>query len=626
MATENMDDDEFVTKTTTVSKGKVKKKKYMIESPTGKKKTKKKEKEKEDAVVEGDIGMQDRINENRQKPSATTLQPNSKKLPPLPPPQSPHSKATIPVDAVATVGKMEVTTPSTFMQGSSSLLEGGSIDSDNKLKAPPSYSKAIASTTSTTTKKVKGLKGSTKNAKDEKARKHHSKELSTKSSSANDVSNDHEKKKSKTTTTVKRLPGSILHRHLELLAVSKIEKSHTPTEDHNDKDVCIDTTSSVTSANIAAYTKNKFIHQKKKATRMRGQEQRVKRHHGKKEQEDRSTTANGAKEILDGGSFDDDDSYFQPGAFRVKGLLSSSSCLSDNDCGAGANVADAAGGVLQSVVSTREEDNDKSNKCLPLAIKAEDVLITAEKVTVEKLLLGLKYKVWIILMVLTTLFVVALILGIVLSKRAASSTELTPLERLMKKYANQLSKGYNIVIDDDILFDETTVQHAALSWLAHQELFVDDDGYGEAGINSNSSAFNDTDQVIPTREPSQVVTPEMVERYILAVFYYATRGEKWRQNNFWLSRESMCLWDGVQCSNSTSATNSATTRATTITRTPLRRRSNEVDGDEVEYYDNDVFSVVHMRFRTLKLNSLDVDQGTAYLPSLHLLFYFRSRA
>ena len=212
-------------------------------------------------------------------------------------------------------------------------------------------------------------------------------------------------------------------------------------------------------------------------------------------------------------------------------------------------------------------------------------------------------------MALTTIFVVALVLGIVLSKKAASKTKLSVPEKLMKKYANQLSTVYGIKIDSHLLSDATTPQYTALSWVVHQELFLDDDFNTKDYSAIDGNGADDAKAKKPTREASEIVTPEMVERYILAVFYYATRGDKWRQNNFWLSRESMCLWDGVQCSGNFTTATIAPTRldhsaTNTSTRPQQRRSMNGIDGDgddEVQYYGNDVFSVEHLRSGTYHL-------------------------
>ena len=45
-----------------------------------------------------------------------------------------------------------------------------------------------------------------------------------------------------------------------------------------------------------------------------------------------------------------------------------------------------------------------------------------------------------------------------------------------------------------------------------------------------------------------VVTREMaVQRYVLAVFYFATSGSSWKQNNWLKGRECASIWSGIDC-------------------------------------------------------------------------------
>lgn len=50
----------------------------------------------------------------------------------------------------------------------------------------------------------------------------------------------------------------------------------------------------------------------------------------------------------------------------------------------------------------------------------------------------------------------------------------------------------------------------------------------------------------PFRDPDAVV-----DRFVLATFYYSTGGEQWRNNDAWLSEEDACDWFGVRCDGDT---------------------------------------------------------------------------
>lgn len=44
---------------------------------------------------------------------------------------------------------------------------------------------------------------------------------------------------------------------------------------------------------------------------------------------------------------------------------------------------------------------------------------------------------------------------------------------------------------------------------------------------------------------------ELLERYVMLVFYYSTKGDSWEKNNMWLVEgTSICKWHGVTCSSS----------------------------------------------------------------------------
>jgi hypothetical protein len=41
-----------------------------------------------------------------------------------------------------------------------------------------------------------------------------------------------------------------------------------------------------------------------------------------------------------------------------------------------------------------------------------------------------------------------------------------------------------------------------------------------------------------------------MERYALAVLYYATDGDGWSNNSGWLTDVSVCTWQGITCADS----------------------------------------------------------------------------
>jgi hypothetical protein len=42
---------------------------------------------------------------------------------------------------------------------------------------------------------------------------------------------------------------------------------------------------------------------------------------------------------------------------------------------------------------------------------------------------------------------------------------------------------------------------------------------------------------------------KLLERYIAALFYFATDGDNWEDQTKWLSKDSTCDWYGVFCSD-----------------------------------------------------------------------------
>ena len=97
----------------------------------------------------------------------------------------------------------------------------------------------------------------------------------------------------------------------------------------------------------------------------------------------------------------------------------------------------------------------------------------------------------------------------------------TTSQNHLKEYVDVLSSRYNLTVDRRDLSNMSSPQYRALSWLALDDEFL--------------SSLDD---------------PDMMERYILAVFYFSTDGENWDTNNQWLTESHICEWWGVVgCTN-----------------------------------------------------------------------------
>ena len=97
----------------------------------------------------------------------------------------------------------------------------------------------------------------------------------------------------------------------------------------------------------------------------------------------------------------------------------------------------------------------------------------------------------------------------------------TTAQNHLKEYVDALSSQHNITVDRRDLSNMSSPQYKALSWLAIEDEFISSPG-----------------------------DPDMLERYILAVFYFSTDGDNWDINNQWFSEKHICKWWGVVgCTN-----------------------------------------------------------------------------
>jgi len=97
-----------------------------------------------------------------------------------------------------------------------------------------------------------------------------------------------------------------------------------------------------------------------------------------------------------------------------------------------------------------------------------------------------------------------------LGNNEASSTEIAFKSSDIMKYAAQVSGSH-------IVSDTRSPQYQALKWLEDSDIYTSKSQY------------------------------EFIERYILIILYYSTRGPSWRMNN-WLSPNlATCSWYGITC-------------------------------------------------------------------------------
>ena len=136
---------------------------------------------------------------------------------------------------------------------------------------------------------------------------------------------------------------------------------------------------------------------------------------------------------------------------------------------------------------------------------------------------------------------------------APTASPTTAESRNMKFVLNLLSP----ISGQDSLLDETTPQYKAMNWLINSDPNKENWFSAANGMpTSMSSEFNpDADRSQPS-SPSNPLSRRLIERYVTAVFYFATGGPDWnwniRSNNF-LNGNDTCDWhsemvnSGVSC-------------------------------------------------------------------------------
>ena len=91
-----------------------------------------------------------------------------------------------------------------------------------------------------------------------------------------------------------------------------------------------------------------------------------------------------------------------------------------------------------------------------------------------------------------------------------------PTESQLGAFADILLPGVDLS-----LLDQTSSQYMALQWIAEED----------------------------PKGMLAVETTELVERFSLATFYYATNGMEWTSDLLWLSETHHCDWEYVECDN-----------------------------------------------------------------------------
>jgi hypothetical protein len=104
--------------------------------------------------------------------------------------------------------------------------------------------------------------------------------------------------------------------------------------------------------------------------------------------------------------------------------------------------------------------------------------------------------------------------------------------------------GVTVGLDDDTTpQSEPTPSPTSEHWESLQQLFQSVSFDGGAALNDTDSpqsrALSWLDENANLNDYPEW---KRIQRYALAVFYYSTRGEKWRESTGWLSDDDECTW------------------------------------------------------------------------------------
>lgn len=143
---------------------------------------------------------------------------------------------------------------------------------------------------------------------------------------------------------------------------------------------------------------------------------------------------------------------------------------------------------------------------------------------------GAKLSVYVCFGLLIFMVLLPMIIGVVLSREEEIAVDTTPLTTF-DSYYDDYERDLNVTLRDGIKSGYLSGHHAsdpqtkALDWLTTRD--------------NGSNITTDS-------------TSELLQRYAMAVFYYATDGDNWNRNTTFLSDDSVCGWgssygDGVTC-------------------------------------------------------------------------------
>lgn len=162
--------------------------------------------------------------------------------------------------------------------------------------------------------------------------------------------------------------------------------------------------------------------------------------------------------------------------------------------------------------------------------------VAAEIVTSEEFKAAARIAMWKIVLVFVVILgaILAIVLPLVIQK---SDPVPTPSPTEAPTAQPEIDFLYDIIAevsDEALLQEEGTPQYNAFNWIAYDDTGIDD--------------------------VKSVDTRVIIERYVLAVFYYSTGGGNWTDQYQFLSSSSVCLWQTDFAGASCDSTNAFVSR------------------------------------------------------------------
>jgi cytoskeletal protein RodZ len=172
-------------------------------------------------------------------------------------------------------------------------------------------------------------------------------------------------------------------------------------------------------------------------------------------------------------------------------------------------------------ISMPQQQQDQ-NKTTPISNYSMDIetgdQVAHNKTTSQSIRNGTtrRRQMWYILGVVSVFVLVAVVLVAVLVVGGAGGQQLTPEQQQLHEIVNSISSQKD-------LQNSASPQYMAYNWLVHKDTFSNDN----------------------------ISREQVVQRYVLAVFYYATMGhQSWVASSNWLQgNECLGNWFGVSCSD-----------------------------------------------------------------------------